>query len=324
MPKTQQLLVRSDQYVKVTCETDILTHSIVVKAGEANMYMATYSSAKPSLGDLRYIARLHPSILPSSYPFGDVSKTFANSETIEGSDVSLADSKTRSKFYLSERFVDDHIHCVYGDDTHTCIVKPPAACETSSGGPFFRDIETNNGDDHTSVTIHMSSGEVQTEDFRQGLHGPYALIFSRSGIPKLADLDFSFFADLDIEEYVAESGRGYVSGTAARVGSDYETVVAWSNDEAQYWAYASTSGTFTSPAMKLGTYTMMLYQTELEVASRGVKVSAESTSPSNIASTLTALATSLWTINSCDGQPTGFLNADKQLSMHASDSRMSD
>lgn len=312
-----------DQYIKVTCETDTLTHYIVAKSGESNLYMATFTSAEPEIGELRYIARLDSSILPSSYPFGDVSKTVGSTSTVEGSDVFVVDGETRSKFYSSERFIDDHVHCVYGDDTHACFVKPEVAYEASSGGPFFRDIDTNNGGDYTSLTFYMNSGHVQTEEFRQGLHGPYALTFSRSGIPKLAEFDFSFFADLDIEGYVAESGRGYVSGTASGIGSDYQPVVHWFNDEAQYWAYTS-SGAFTSPAMKPGTYTMKLYQTELEVASQSVEVSAGSTTTSDIASTLEAPATSLWTIGSCDGQPTGFLNADKQLRMHPSDARMSD
>ncbi|KAK4497517.1 hypothetical protein PRZ48_011968 [Zasmidium cellare] len=313
-----------DQYVKVTCETSTLTHYIVVKSGEADLYMATYTSAEPEIGELRYIARLDSSILPSSYPFGDVSTTEGSTETIEGSDVFVVDGETRSKFYSSERFIDDDVHCVYGDDTHACFVKPALAYEASSGGPFFRDIDTNNGGDYTSLTFYMNSGHVQTEEFRMGLHGPYALTFTRSGIPKLADFDFSFFADLDVEGYVAESGRGYVAGTASGVGSDFQTVVAWSNDDAQYWAYASSDGTFTSPAMKPGTYTMKLYQIELEVASQSVDVTAGSTTSSDIASTLAAPTTSLWTIGTCDGQPTGFLNADKQLRMHPSDSRMSD
>lgn len=170
----------------------------------------------------------------------------------------------------------------------------------------------------------MNSGHVQTEDRRMGLYGPYALTFSRSGIPKLADFDLFFFVDLDIEGYVPASGRGYVSGTASGVPSDFQPVIHWFNSAAQYWTYASSSGTFTSPAMKPGTYTMKLYRTELEVASQSVTVSAGATKTSNIASTLSNPATSLWTIGTCDGQPTGLLNADKQLRMHPSDSRMSD
>lgn len=283
--------------------------------------MATYITAEPEVGELRYIARLSSSVLPSEYPFGDVSTTAGSTETIEGSDVFVVDGETRSKFYSSQRFIDDHVHCVYGDDVHACFVKPQY--ETSSGGPFFRDINSNNGgSEYTSLTFYMNSGHVQTEDRRMGLNGPYALTFSRSGIPKLADFDFSFFNDLDIEGYVPASGRGYVSGTASGIEGDFQIVVHWYNADAQYWTYASSAGAFTSPAMKPGTYTMKLYRTELEVASQSVKVSAGSTTTSNIASALEEPSESIWTIGTCDGQPTGFRNAEHQLRMHPSDSRM--
>lgn len=56
--------------------------------------------------------------------------------------------------------------------------------EGSSGGPFFRDINTNNNNgDYESLAFYMKSGHVQTEKFRMGLHDPYALAFTRSGIP---------------------------------------------------------------------------------------------------------------------------------------------
>lgn len=281
--------------------------------------MATYITAEPAIGEMRYIARLDSSVLPYEYPFGEVSTTVGSSATIEGSDVFLVDGETRSKFYSSQRFIDDDVHCVYGDDVHACFVKPQY--ESSSGGPFFRDINSNNGGEYTSLTYYMNSGHAQTEAYRMGLHGPYALTFSRSGIPTLAGIDFSFFADLDIEGYVPASGRGFVSGSVSGLSTD-EAVVHWFNDEAQYWTYASAAGSFTSPAMKPGTYTMRLYDTELQVASQSVSVSAGSTASSNIVSTLEAPAESIWTIGTCDGQPTGFLNADSQLRMHPSDSRM--
>ena len=69
--------------------------------------MATYTSAEPTVGELRYIARLNNQILPNEYPFGDASKTAGSSSTVEGSDVFLVNGQTRSKFYSSERFIDD-------------------------------------------------------------------------------------------------------------------------------------------------------------------------------------------------------------------------
>lgn len=56
--------------------------------------------------------------------------------------------------------------------------------EASSGGPFFRDINSNNAGDSTNLYFYMNSGHVQTEKFRMGLHGPYAMAFTRSGIPQ--------------------------------------------------------------------------------------------------------------------------------------------
>ena len=69
--------------------------------------MATHTTAQPEIGELRFIARLDSKSLPLEYPFGDVSKTVGSSKTVEGSDVFVVDGETRSKFYSSERFIDD-------------------------------------------------------------------------------------------------------------------------------------------------------------------------------------------------------------------------
>ncbi|KAE9569653.1 putative rhamnogalacturonase [Colletotrichum fructicola] len=312
--------------IKITCTTSTLTHYLIVKEGEANIYMATYITAEPDIGELRFIARLNKDILPSEYPFGAVSTTAGSSSTVEGSDVFVVSGQTRSKFYSSERFIDDKVRCVYGtspEEIHVCIsVNPSTGFELSSGGPFFRDINTNNAGDSTNLYNYMNSGHVQTEAFRMGLHGPYVMSFSRSGIPKATDFNYDFYADLSLKGYVAASGRGTVTGTASGISSSFQRVVHWYNANAQYWAYASSSGAFTSPAMKPGTYTMVLYQTEFKVATSSVTVTAGKATTANIASGL-ASHTSLWKIGEYDGQPTGFRNAANQLRMHPSDSRMS-
>lgn len=69
--------------------------------------MATYTTAEPDIGELRFIARLNPTTLPSEYPFGVVSTTAGSSSAVEGSDVFIVGGQTRSKFYSSERFIDD-------------------------------------------------------------------------------------------------------------------------------------------------------------------------------------------------------------------------
>ncbi|KAL1631986.1 hypothetical protein SLS56_004031 [Neofusicoccum ribis] len=312
----------SSTYAKITCVAGSLTHYIIVKSGESSLYMGTYFTEEPSIGEARFIARLDPAKLPLEYPYGTASTTAGSSSTVEGSDVFVVNGQTRSKFYSSQRFIDDKVQCVYRDDDaiHACMILQPLSYEGSSGGPFFRDINTNNAGDSTNLYFYMNSNHAQTESYRMGFHGPYQLQFSRSGIP--TTFDASFFADLGLSGYVATSGRGYVKGTASGVGSSYQKVLHWYNSNAQYWVYASSNGAFTSPAMKPGTYTQVLYQDELKVATDSVTVTAGGTVTKNIASTF-SFPTTLWTIGDWDGQPFGFRNADKIERMHPSDSRMS-
>lgn len=290
--------------------------------------MATNTNSEPKVGELRYITRLDRSKLPDEYPFGDVSNTGGSSSTVEGSDVFVVDGQTRSKFYSSQRFIDNDVYCFRNTakDVHACMVAHPSrSYEKSSGGPFFRDINTNNNGDFSALTWYMNSNHAQTEDYRQGFHGPYALSFSRSGIPKAKDFDYAFFSDLSISGFTADSTRGRVSGTASGVQSDFESVVHWYNVNNQYWVYAASNGAYTSPFMVPGTYTMVLYQGELKVASQSVSVSAGQTASSSIKATsdiVTAQRTTLFQIGDWDGSPTGFRNAANQLRMHPSDERM--
>ncbi|RDW67222.1 putative rhamnogalacturonase B [Aspergillus mulundensis] len=306
-------------YIKVTCDTSTLTQYFVVHNGDPIIHMATYITAEPSIGELRFIARLNSDLLPNEEPFGDVSTTAGSSSTVEGSDVFVVDGETRSKFYSSERFIDDQRHCISGSAHRVCMILNQY--ESSSGGPFFRDINSNNGGSYNALYWYMNSGHAQTESYRMGLHGPYSMYFSRSGTPGTS-IDTSFFANLGIKGYVAASGRGTVTGTASGADSSMDWVIHWYNDAAQYWTYTASGGKFTSPAMKPGTYTMKYYQGEYAVAQDTVTVTAGSTTTKNISGSVKT-GTTIFKIGAWDGQPTGFRNADKQLRMHPSDSRMS-
>ncbi|OAL05785.1 Rhamnogalacturonase B [Phaeosphaeriaceae sp. SRC1lsM3a] len=314
----------SGQYVKVTCTTSTLTHYMVVRSGDSTIYLATHTTAEPDIGELRFLARLNNKVLPDQYPYDLVSTTGGSSSTVEGSDVFIVNGQTRSKFYSSERFIDDTtVSEALSGAVHACMLMNSYSYEGSSGGPFFRDINTNNNGDYTSLTFYMNSGHVQTEKYRMGLHGPYALAFTRSGVPEGGDkMDTTFFKDLGITGYVAPSARGTVTGTATGIGSSFQKVLHWYNDAAQYWAYADSAGKFTSPAMKPGTYTQVLYQGEFKVKASSVTVSAGKATSANVAADVES-KTTIWRIGDWDGQPKGFRNADKQLRMHPTDSRMS-
>jgi rhamnogalacturonan endolyase len=317
--------VIGNQFAKITCSTSILTHYIVIKSGDSNVYMATHTMKEPDIGELRFIARIDPTKVPLEYPYGVVSTTANSSSAVEGSDVFVVNGQTRSKFYSSDRFIDAKVHCVYRDGDNpvrACMVLPDPAHETSSGGPFFRDINTNNGGSSNALYFYMNSNHAQTEAYRQGLHGPYAMTFSRTETPKVTDINMDFFASLDIKDYSAASGRGTISGTVSGIASGFQKVVHWYNDQYQYWTYASATGTFKSPMMRPGSYNTKVYQDEYVVATAsGVNVRAGVTTTQNLASSVKARNT-IWQIGDWDGQPTGFRNADKQLRMHPSDSRM--
>lgn len=180
---------------------------------------------------------------------------------------------------------------------------------------FFRDID-NQGSAQQELYFYMNSGHVQTEPFRMGLHGPYGLVFTTGGTAS-SSLDFSFLGSLSITGFVPASGRGFVSGTVSGVGSD--GVVHWKNSAAQYWT--KSTGAFTSPAMKPGTYTMVLYTGEFAAASTSVVVSAGSTTSKSLSAPAPAAA--IFRIGTVDGRPTGFKNAANQATMHPTDSRMS-
>lgn len=158
------------QSIKVTCSTGTLTHYYVFREGSPAIFMATSIEENPSVGELRYIFRLNSEILPEEYPFEDVSNTSGEGETVEGSDVFLIDGETHSKFYSSERYIDRNTHCVYGDEIHVCMLIPQM--ESSAGGPFFRDIETNNGGSYTSLYNYMNSGTT---------HAPVMCLLEREG-----------------------------------------------------------------------------------------------------------------------------------------------
>ncbi|KAI0600314.1 family 4 polysaccharide lyase [Biscogniauxia sp. FL1348] len=321
---------QSGNYVIVQCvasSSDFdLTHYMVFVDASTAIYMGTYTNSEPAIGELRFIFRLTG--LEVAYPFGDVSNT-ADGTAIEASDVYQVGDDTRSKFYSSERFIDDSVYCATdsGASVHACWLRPNSqATEKSSGGPFFRDIDLNWGGSYHSVTYYMNSNHAQTEAYRQGFHGPYVFSLSRSGVPKASDFDTSFFDDLGLLGYVGSSGRGHVAGTASGVSTDLPAVLHWYNADYQAWAYASSSGAFTSPALAAGSYTMALYQDEFLAATATVSVSASATTTADISATHTALTdtarTTLFQLGAYDGRPAGFLNADKQLRMHPSDARM--
>ncbi len=331
----------NNQYVKVTIQTSpsntvvsSLTHYLIVTNGLNTIFMATYTTAEPAVGELRWITRLQSSKIGN----GPIpSDTRGNTGAIESSDVfGMADGTTRSKYYgdAATRGKDRAMDLTYCGATGSGIGVWMifGNRESSSGGPFFRDIENQDGGDQ-EIYNYMNSGHNQTEAYRVNgvLHGPYALVFTGGGLPPYP-MDFSWMdnAPLNLLGYVPRSGRGAVKGTVTGIPAGFQAVVGFANSNAQYWATVASNGNYLTPLMKTGAYNAVLYKGELGVATSTVTVTAGATNTLNLTSAEVEPIT-VWRIGEWDGTPNGFMNATNILAfalpnfitMHPSDVRMS-
>jgi rhamnogalacturonan endolyase len=292
-----------------------VTQYYIARQGYDNIYMATYagSSSPPTPGEMRYIFYLDRSKFNVD-PASDIKGRTA----IEGSDVFNDPSTgyTDSKFYSSQRNIDDPYHGVTGPGVGAFMMI--GSREKGSGGPFFKDIALQ-GASGEELYNYMYSGHEQTEAYRPGLQGPYALQITDGSDP--VDVDYSFMDNLGITGWVAASGRGAIADSATGVSSDYTVTVALSGPSGQYWTTPDSSGAYEIDGVLPGTYTETLYANELAVGSRAVTISAGALTSADIQQTLT-IPTPIWRIGLWDGTPNEFLNEPALNTQHPSDSRL--
>lgn len=162
-------------YVKITAAANNLpvTQYYIVKPGDPTIYMGTYITGEVDPGELRWLARMRKAVLPRGWhdPVSDI----VGCTAFEGKDTfRCPNGQTRCKMYSSDRFIDDIVHGVTGSNVGVWLIMPGVAYETSSGGPFMRDINSQGGDQQ-ELYWYMNSGHVRTEPWRFGLMGPYAM-----------------------------------------------------------------------------------------------------------------------------------------------------
>jgi rhamnogalacturonan endolyase len=319
----------NNQWILITCDDTATGGSGVIqyylaRNGYDNIYMASYAAgpAAPSPGEMRYIAYTNPSVL-TNVPAASNNNGDGGSTAIESSDVfGHPDGTTSSKYYGEYRAIDTQ---TYGDTgANVGIFMNIGNRETSSGGPFYKDIDFQNNELYT----YVFSGHSQTEAFRPGLKGFYALEFTNGTNPGAPDYTWidSSGAGTHVTGYVGASGRGALTGTASGVPSTLQETVALSNAADQYWALPNTTtGAYTISGVLPGTYAEMIYQGELAVGTRTVTITSGQTTQANITSTLYTppAASTIFRIGTWDGTPLGFLNANLITYMHPTDVRMS-
>lgn len=300
-----------DDRVLVTVES-MVTHYYAFRKGDSNIYMATWAEDCPRPGEMRFIARLSSKVLNK----GNVDRPGddAAGNALESKDIFIqADGRTTSKYYSGVRFIDDAVHGSRGANIGAYMAI--GSYESSSGGPFFRDINSQTAGETEEIYFYMYSGHAQTEAFRKRqLHGPYALCFTEGPPPTMPAM--GWMKDLDLKGWV--SGRGRVSGTASGLTKEAAYVVYLSNDTAQYWTRVGADGKFTTNAMKPGRYKMRLMRGELAVEEKDVTVGAGTT---NATLADPGLPKYLWRLGLPDGTPKGFRNAERMGDMHPSDKR---
>jgi rhamnogalacturonan endolyase len=319
IPSPTVSIQQTGSYIIVTASTSTwygsgtLHHYYVAVSGQNNIYMATYVG---SAGEVRWIQYLNRSILTNINTPSDVNGGTA----IESTDIDLVNGQTRSKYYSNRQAMSLTPRGVTGGGIGVYMAY--GTRESSSGGPFFRDIEQQGTSASVEVYNYMWSGHNDTEVQRLGvLYGPYALMVSGTSTPAAPDMSFMY--TFGFAGSVASSGRGFVVGAVSGVTSGAAATVGWANSTAQYWAVPASNGDFSSPAMKPGSYTQTLYQGELPVATRTVTVTAGSTATGqNLTSAWLTPASPIFRIGTWDGTPSGFLNWANLTWMHPSDTRM--
>jgi rhamnogalacturonan endolyase len=291
-----------------------LNHYYVAVNGQNNVYMATYVAS--GAGELRWIQYLNRGILTNINTPSDVNGGTA----IESTDIYLVNGQTRSKYYSNRQAMNLTPRGVTGSGIGVYMAYGNR--ESSSGGPFFRDIEQQGTSASVEVYNYLWSGHNDTEAQRLGvLYGPYALMVAGTSTPAAPDMSFMY--SLGLNGAVGTAQRGFVVGAAAGVASGTTAVVGFANADAQYWCGTGTNGDFSSPAMKPGQYVQTLYQDELAVATRSVTVTAGSTTTGqNITSTWMTPSSPVFRIGTWTGAPTNFKNWPNLTWMHPSDTRM--
>jgi rhamnogalacturonan endolyase len=313
-----------------------LTHYYIVQNGVDNIYMATYATSEPSVGELRYIIRGQFNVLPNGPPD---SNNNGNTGAIESTDVfGHSNGQTTSKYYGCARAKDLTVQGATGSGVG--VFTAFGNRESDMGGPFVRDIE-NQGDGAGSdqeIYNYMNSGHHinltisgQTENFRTNvLYGPYAFCFTTGSTPAVPNMNF--VTNLNLMGYV---GPGYSGSGAPRgqvvlnglsgMNTAYTYYMGFANSTAQYWATLSSTGSGECTGMKPGTYTMTVYKNELAVYTNTAVVTAGNATTFHT-QTITgdpSTVSTIWRIGDWDGTPLEFLNGGNIMNMHPSDVRNS-
>jgi len=303
---------------KITCVNGDSTQYYLFESGVNIIYMATYAGHDT---EWRFIPRLNNALFKTIPQCSDYTPGGTAIDSVDTIIITNKSSSyygnTVSKYFGNRQMMTDTSHSVSGSGGTATMWMGNR--ETSSGGPFFRDIQVSAGSTGSNPYNYMKSGHAQTEAFRQGLNGVYALSFG--GTP-----DFTIWDPAAMQGWVTAAGRGtVVLNGLSGMNNNFVYTIGFANANAQYWSAASSTGASTCGGMKPGTYTMTVYKGELAVWTGSVTVTAGNTTTLHT-QTITgdpSTASAIWRLGDWDGKPSEFMNAANCLTMHPSDHRLS-
>lgn len=317
----------SGNWIKITCDDTIaagktgVIQYYIAKKNDPVIYMATYAP-EMLVSSTRFITYLDWTKFPNHPIESDTSAINGTAQTtIESGDVfrDPVTGHTHSKYYAENRLIGHVYHGATGPSAGAFMFIGNR--ESGSGGPFWKDIDFQSTGAAVELYNMPYSDHSQTEPFRPGLHGPYALVLTGGGQPTTLP-DYTFLDGAGLTGWVSPSARGTLTGTASGIAPGRVPTVGLSNSVAQYWATPDASGNYTITGIKPGTYTERLYDEELAVGTRTVTINAGQTTYADITSTY-YLPSAVWRVGTWDGTPREFMNGDKITDMHPSDPRMS-
>lgn len=100
--------------------------------------MGTYHSNDLVLPELRFLARLDKTVVNQGILEATIESGMTGIETEDV--VQNSEGTTRSKYYSGVPFIDNDVHGVNSTAAGVYFVISEHCYETSSGGPYFRDI----------------------------------------------------------------------------------------------------------------------------------------------------------------------------------------
>jgi len=244
-------------WILVTCDDSAETSGAViqyyaVRKNDNNIYMASLPlDVNNGPGEGRFIGYLSRTVFANPEAPSDNNGTTG---AIEGSDVfGHADGTTTSKFYnMGRRMIDNTYHGLVGTSSGVTVGAWMfmGDREHSAGGPFFKDIDFQSSATQVEIYNCLFTGHTQTEAYRQGLEGPYAMQFTDGSLPVTPD--YSWMGSLGLQGWIPDSQRGVVSGIASGVPAGQQVVVGLDNATAQYWRMRMRRGITRLPGCRRG------------------------------------------------------------------------